>query len=113
MTGQCAVRLTRRYVATPAEVWSVLTEPVSLARWLGEADWAAAGGSLREVEAERVLELDWQPAGEDLSLVRFELSRDGDATVLVLDHRQIEARLGMAYSQSWTERLDRMEEKLR
>ena len=91
--GQCSVRLTRRYAATPAEVWSALTEPVSLARWLGEADWAEAGGSFRKVEPERVLELDWRPDGEDVSLVRFELSRDGDTTVLVLDHRLIEARL--------------------
>jgi uncharacterized protein YndB with AHSA1/START domain len=111
-TGRCSVRLTRRYAATPAEVWSALTEPVSLARWLGKPEWAEAGGLVREVQPERVLELDWQPAGEDLSLVRVELSRDGDATLLVLDHRLVEARLGMTYSQHWTVRLDRLERQL-
>jgi hypothetical protein len=63
------------------------------------------------VEAERVLELDGQQPGED-PLVRFELSRDGDATVLVFDQRLIEARLGMTYTQSWTDRLDRLERQL-
>ena len=85
---------------------------MSLARWLGVPDWAVLGGTLRAVEPERVLELDWQPAGERRSLVRFELSRDGETTVLVLDHRQVEARLGMLYSQRWTDGLDRFERKL-
>jgi uncharacterized protein YndB with AHSA1/START domain len=101
--------LTRRYAATPAEVWSALTEPPSLARWLGKPEWAEAGGRVRAVEPERVLELDWQPAGEDLSRVRLELSRDGDTTLLVLEHSLIEARMGMTYTQQWTVALDRLE----
>ena len=110
--SDCSVRLTRRYTATSAEVWSALTEPDSLARWLGEPDWAGVGGNLRALEPERVLELDWQPAGERRSLVRFELSGDGDTTVLVLDHRQVEASVGMLYSQRWTNGLDRLERQL-
>lgn len=111
-TGRCSVRLTRRYAATPSEVWSALTERASLAPWLGESGWREAGGRVRELEPERVLELDWQPPGESLSLVRLELNRDGDETVLVLDHRLVEARLGMTYSEHWTIRLDRFEREL-
>ena len=33
-----AVRFERRYEATPAEVWSALTEPERLARWLADAE---------------------------------------------------------------------------
>jgi len=32
--GHCELRLTRRYDATPAEVWAALTEPESLERRL-------------------------------------------------------------------------------
>jgi len=121
--GRCALRLTRRYEAAPGEVWRALTEPESLSRWLARPravelaaggafelelpDATRIGGRVREVEPERVLEVDWRPAGEDASVVRFELNADGDGTVLVLDHRQIEERLGMRYMTRWTRGLER------
>jgi uncharacterized protein YndB with AHSA1/START domain len=121
--GRCSLRLTRRYDATPDEVWDALTEPESLARWLAQPrdvelapggsfllefrDGGSIGGRIREVEPGRVLELDWTSAGEDTSVVRFELAAEGRGTVLVLDHRKIEAPVGMAYIRRWTGALER------
>jgi uncharacterized protein YndB with AHSA1/START domain len=104
MEARCSVRLTRRYADSPAEVWRALTEPASLARWL------RPGFEVRPatVEPGRVLELDWQPPGEDPSVVRIELGADGDGTILVLDHARIEARLGMGALQFWGGVLDRL-----
>jgi len=110
-------------------VWRALTDPESLARWLGRPNdvQLQAGGSfvlelpggdrvegrVRELEPERVLELDWSLPGEDVSLVRFELREEGDRTVLVLDHSQIDELHGMAYMTRWTRLLERLGEELR
>jgi uncharacterized protein YndB with AHSA1/START domain len=102
-----SVRLTRRYHADPAEVWAALTDRDALPRWLG-ADhaptWAAA--EVREVEPERVLELDWRHRDEEPSILRVELSRDGETTVLVLDHRRLDAKVCMRYMRVWTDSLE-------
>ncbi len=128
--GHCAVRLTRRYAATPAEVWRALTDGDSLARWLADVVEIelVAGGALvlalpagggridarvRAIEAGSVLELDWSYAGEDTSVVRFELEPDGDGTLLVLDHRRIDEPVGMAYIQRWSRAIARLDTELR
>jgi uncharacterized protein YndB with AHSA1/START domain len=127
-SGRCELRLTRRYDATPEEVWRVLTEPASIARWLaspveleltsgGAFELALANGSridgrVREVVPERVLELDWRHAGEQRSVVRFELRAEDGGTVLVLDHGRIEAPLGMAYIARWSRMLDRLDREV-
>jgi uncharacterized protein YndB with AHSA1/START domain len=126
--GTCEVRYTRYYRATPEEVWAALTEPDSLARWLAPAGEVALRrdgpfelelegetmkGRVRSVEPSRLLELDWIDAGGPASIVRFELSSDAGGTVLVLDHRRIDARIGMRYLTRWgthLERLDRVVE---
>jgi uncharacterized protein YndB with AHSA1/START domain len=124
----CSVRLTRRYDATLDEVWGALTEPESVARWLARPralDLSAGGafelelpdasviaGEVREVEPGRVLELDWRYASEDTSVVRFELAEDGDGTLLVLDHRQIDEVVGMAYITRWHGLLNRFDREL-
>ncbi len=99
---RCSVRLTRRYDASPAEVWRALTDPASRARWLGALD-----GEVREVEPGRLLELELHD-----SLARIELHRDGDRTVLVLDHAAIPAARGMRAIRVWTAALARLEERL-
>lgn len=125
MNGTCEVRFTRYYRAAPEEVWAALTEPDSLARWLavpGEIDLRNGGtyqlqltdsemmnGRIRAVEPPRALELDWVLGGEEPSIVRFELSPDSDGTVLVLDHRRIDAQVGMRYSAQWERQLARLD----
>lgn len=107
MERTCALRLTRRYVASPQVVWAALTEPDSLARWLGPmAD--AVPGCVRAREVERLLELEWTPPGETPSLVRLELRAEGEGTVLVLDHRRIDARAGMRALGLWERHLERL-----
>jgi uncharacterized protein YndB with AHSA1/START domain len=126
VAGFCEVRLTRYYSAAPDEVWAALTDRDSLARWLappGDVDLRRGGsfelqlkegetmnGRVRSVEPSRLLELDWRAAGEDPSIVRFELSADGGGgTVLVLDHRRIDASVGMRYTARWERHLDRLD----
>ena len=106
--GRWELRLTRRFAAPREDVWRALTQPESLARWLAPPP----GVELRTVEPERVLELFWQPDGEEPSLVRVELRAEGRGTTLVLDHRRIAAVLGMRYMRLWTARLDAVEESL-
>jgi uncharacterized protein YndB with AHSA1/START domain len=123
--GFCEVRLTRYYRAEPEEVWAALTEADSLARWLAPPvelelrrggplelqlqDGETMRGRIRSIEPSRLLELDWADAGEEPSIVRLELSSDGDGTKLVLDHRRIEARVGMRYLARWERLLDRLD----
>lgn len=125
MEANCDVRFTRRYDASPSEVWAALTEPGSIARWLaepGEIDLSPggayelklAGGTMlparvRAIEPERLLELDWNVPGDEHSVVRVELSPRGDGTELVLDHRRVSASLGMVYMERWTGALDRLD----
>jgi uncharacterized protein YndB with AHSA1/START domain len=106
-------------------VWRVLTEPASIARWLAapvDVDLVPGGGfelalgngsridgRVREVVPERLLELDWRHAGEQRSVVRFELRTEDGGTVLQLDHGRIEAPLGMAYISRWSRMLDRLD----
>ena len=106
--GFCDVRFTRRYDATPSEVWAALTEPESIVRWLGPVPT-----NVRDSEPERMLELDWLVPGDEPSIVRFELRpRAGGGTELVLDHRRINAVQGMLYSERWTNTLLRLDDLL-
>jgi uncharacterized protein YndB with AHSA1/START domain len=121
-SGRCSVRLTRRYAASPEEVWAALTEPDSLRRWLDpscELSLAEVGGfrlgpiagRVRTLEPQRLLELDWDTDG-DPSVVRFELATDGAETVLVLDHELIQDTVGMTYMRQWTNALARLEREV-
>src|ERR1051326_2137696 len=97
MPEECSLRLTRRYAEAPGEVWRGATDPQTPRRWLRPGFPVAQ----REVERERVLELDWRPPGEDPSLVRIELSPAGGGTKLVLDHERIQAVRGMQAMRFW------------
>jgi uncharacterized protein YndB with AHSA1/START domain len=103
MPEECALRLTRRYAEAPAEVWRALTEPESLERWLHPGFPVQQ----RELEHERVLELDWEPPGEEPSVVRIELAPSGTGTKLVLDHERIQAVRGMGAMGFWSAALER------
>jgi uncharacterized protein YndB with AHSA1/START domain len=121
MRETCEVRLTRYYGATPDEVWAALTTPESLARWLARpkeielrpggafrlqlSDQETMDGRIRVADPPRLLELDWARDGEEPSVIRFDLKPDGEGTVVVLDHRRIDATVGMAYMAVWERRL--------
>ena len=103
--GRCELRITRRYDASPAEVWAALTD---LEGWLAPP----LGVTVVHTDPEQRLELDWRPEGEPPSTVTVELRREGGRTVLVLEHAQVEATLGMRYLAAWSRALDRFESSL-
>ena len=119
-----SVRLTRHFAAPAADVWAVLTEPESVTRWLGHAGGRFATGQevelsrdgdvesvvarVRELNPERVLELDWHPRGEPPSVVRIELSEEPDGTKLVLDHRRLDERACLRHASRWRRRLEEL-----
>ena len=99
MTGErCSVRLTRRYRATLDEVWDALLA----GRWLGTD---AVG--ITVIEPRRVVELALPE-----SVARIELSREDDVVVLVLDHEDLHAPVGMRAMRMWTQALGRLESEL-
>ena len=71
-----------------------------------------AGVEVVRSEPEHLAELDWNPPGEPRSVVWIELRPEGERTLLVLDHRRIDATLGMRYMRDWTRALDRFEESM-
>jgi uncharacterized protein YndB with AHSA1/START domain len=123
--SRAAVRLTRRYDASPAEVWSALTDPDRLAGWLGrvrrgrmavgeqlelEVGARTIPTTVRRIEPQRTLELDWQPRGEQASVVRFELRPHGQGTLLVLDHSRLDERACIRYGGAWTAAVGRLDD---
>jgi uncharacterized protein YndB with AHSA1/START domain len=117
---RCALRFERLYDFTPAELWSALTDPERLARWLAQAnvDPGVGGqvtlafteggteGRILTWDEPRVLEYEWRFSGEDESIVRFELLPQEFGTLLVLDHRRLGRKAGMGYAAGWHAHLD-------
>ncbi len=117
---RCAVRFERLYDFTPSELWSAITDPVRLGRWLAraEVDPGAAGhvrlafeegetdGRILTWDEPNVLEYEWRFAGEDESVVRFELLPQEYGTLLVLDHRRLGRAAGTGYAAGWHAHLD-------
>jgi uncharacterized protein YndB with AHSA1/START domain len=117
---RAAVRFERRYDGSPAEVWSALTEPDRIRRWLAEVvDGAIEPGAeftlrwdadeaqtarcrVRVFEPPRALEVDWGFVGEPDSVLRVELSpAPGGGTLLLLDHRQLPRTAAAGYGAGW------------
>jgi uncharacterized protein YndB with AHSA1/START domain len=118
---RCAVRFRRLYDFTPAELWSALTDPEQLGRWLAQArvepgpggqvslafeSGSTEGGRILTWDEPRVLEYEWQFSGEEESVVRFELQPQEFGTLLVLDHRRLGRSSGTGYAAGWHAHLD-------
>jgi uncharacterized protein YndB with AHSA1/START domain len=129
---RCGVRFERRYDATPDEIWSALTEPERLGRWLADVAelelrvggrfllrWSdgegtqETDGTILALEPGRLLELNWTYPGEPDSVARFELEPDGDGTILVLDHRGLPPGSIAGYGAGWHSHLDSLDAHLR
>ena len=105
-----------------------MTDIRSIARWLApvrDLDLSLGGSieleavndqvlcaSVKAIETGRLLVLDWEMPGEEPSIVRLELRPDGEGTLLQLDHRLIDARVGMLAMSRWETHLIRLEELL-
>lgn len=126
---RAGVRFERRYDAAPEEVWSALTEPERLTRWLAnvaelelrvggrfalvwQEDGQRTDGTVLALEPGRLLELGWTYPDEPDSAVRFELTADGNGTVLVLDHRGLPPAAIAGYGAGWHSHLDSLEAHL-
>ena len=122
-----AVRFERLYDYQPEEVWNAISDPGRVARWLARVDrWEPEVGGrivlefgdepdgrtelrVRELEPGRVLEVDWHYPGEERSFVRFELVPQERGTLLVLDHRSLDAAAAAGYGAGWHAHLDALE----
>lgn len=103
------VRFERHYPRPVETVWSALTDPVRLADWMGAAnveprvggrfDLMVDGphpmtGRVRVWDPPAVLELSWSNTHAPDSVIRYELTRDGEGTRLIFTHQ------GMPYESS-------------
>jgi uncharacterized protein YndB with AHSA1/START domain len=106
--GQGVVRMQDRFDTDIDDVWSALTDPRRLARWMGEvkgdlrlggefrarvlASGAEGIGRVDACEPPRLLLLtmrdaDPQPGQPDETVIDATLAADGDQTILVLEER--------------------------
>ena len=120
-----AVRFERRYPATPAEVWSAITEPERIARWLASTTLLGDGryrldfgddhetlGQVEVCDAPRALVVTWEFPGEPASRVSVEVRPDGDGAVLLLDHTRLPQNQGAGYGAGWEAHLATLEAQL-
>jgi uncharacterized protein YndB with AHSA1/START domain len=132
--GDRAVLTFERRLAFPIEsVWSAITDPDERAQWFGQTSIEGREGGVIEMvatgpplPAERkrmtgrilvwdpphVLEHEWkQPIVED-GVVRYELTADGDGTLLRFTHRGLGVRNASGFRGGTHAFLDRLEAHL-
>jgi uncharacterized protein YndB with AHSA1/START domain len=100
--GKGVVRMQDRYDTDLDDLWSALTEPSRLARWLGEVDGdLRPGGEFRAhfadgyegtgrvdvCEPPRRLLLTMKPGQPDEGTIEATLTADGDQTLLIWEER--------------------------
>jgi uncharacterized protein YndB with AHSA1/START domain len=111
--GAGVVRLEDRFDTDAADLWSALTDPDRLARWLGEVEGVLRpGGEFRAhyfasgwegtcrieaCEAPRRLLLTTTSPGEPDGVVEVTLTADGDQTILVIEDRGVPLAQVAAY----------------
>ncbi|NDL57909.1 SRPBCC family protein [Phytoactinopolyspora mesophila] len=119
--GEWQIRFERRLRHAPGRVWAALTDPDQQAQWVpgvtieatvgGKVvfdfgDEGMAEGEVLAVEPPRALEHTWIWPGEPRSVVRWDISVDGDETVLVMLHRQLRQAPAVDYATGWHAMLD-------
>ena len=134
--GDRATLVFRRHLHHPPEsVWKALTDPSELTNWYmtkasidgrqgGAIDFLAGPSRLHVTgviltwDPPRVFEHEWKvaprtelPSGED-AIIRWELRRDGDGTVLHLEHRKLNRQTALGFAPGTHAFLDRLEAQL-
>ncbi|ONI85352.1 hypothetical protein ALI144C_13750 [Actinosynnema sp. ALI-1.44] len=125
--GQWQIRFQRRLRHAPERVWSALVDPAQQAAWVPGvtieatvggtvlfdfAEQGKAEGEVLAVEAPRLLEHTWLWPGEPSATVRWEVTADGDGTLLVLWHRPLRRDPAAGYAAGWHVMLDALETHL-
>jgi uncharacterized protein YndB with AHSA1/START domain len=130
---RAVLRFERRLPFSIDAVWSALTDPAEREQWFGETtiepreggliDMVATGpplpperkrmtGRILVWDPPNVLEHEWkQPIVED-GVVRYELTADGDGTILRFTHRGLGARSASGFRGGTHAYLDRLEAHL-
>lgn len=121
------LRFERIFDASVDEVWSALTEPERLARWLAPGsiedkpggsvsfDFGEGGlvtGAVLRHERPSVLEFEWRFDGETQSIVRFMLQAEGLRTHLVLEHFALGTVHAAGYAAGWHAHLDGLRDEI-
>ncbi len=121
--GLPAVRFDRRFATTAEDLWSAITEPARLARWLmpvgGElreggrytidfGDDDLAEGTVLECDPGRGFTVTWQIEGEPAGLVSARILTGDHDPVLRLEHVQLPEDQGIGYAAGWHAYLDRL-----
>jgi uncharacterized protein YndB with AHSA1/START domain len=134
--GEKATLIFRRRLAHPQEVvWKALTDPSELSKWymtkaviegrVGGAIDFVAGPSRLHVTGRiltwnppTVFEHEWKVAprpelksGED-AIIRWELRRDGDGTILHLEHRKLNRETALGFAPGTHAFMDRLQAQL-
>lgn len=132
--GDVATLTYRRRLPYPIEeVWAAITEPGRRKQWFGETTIEPhVGGTIEMMPAEppaapsaklltgrilvwdppHVFEHEWRQRIVEDSVVRYELSEDGDATLLVLTHRGLSERNARGFAPGTHAFLDRLDAHL-
>jgi len=114
--GKGTVRMEDRYDTDIDDLWSALTDPRRLARWIGEvqgdlrlggefrarftSSWEGAG-RVDACEPPRRLLLTMSPGQPDETVIEAQLAAAGDQTILVIEERGLPLDELAAYGAGW------------
>ena len=119
--GKGVVRMDGRYDTDIDDLWSAVSDPVRLARWIAEVDgelhvggafrvtftsgWEG-GGRVEVCEPPNRLLVTLSPGDEDETVVEAELVADGDQTRLVVEERGLPLAELAAHGAGWQAHLE-------
>ncbi len=134
--GERATLIFRRHLSHPPEsVWKALTDPAELSGWYmtkasldaregGTIDFVAGPSRLHVTgriltwNPPKVFEHEWKvaprkelPSGED-AIIRWELLREGEGTLLYLEHRKLNRDTALGFAPGTHAFLDRLQARL-
>ncbi len=119
--GKGVVRMEGRYDTDIDDLWSALTDPERLARWVAKVDgdlrlggafhatftsgWEGPG-RIDACDPPRQLLVTMTPGGEDETIIEAVLAADGDQTRLVVEERGIPLEELAAHGAGWQAHLE-------
>jgi uncharacterized protein YndB with AHSA1/START domain len=114
--GKAVVRMEDHFDTDAEDLWSALTDPLRLARWVAQVDgdlrlggefWARftsgweGPGRVDVCESSRRLLVTMCPGQDDQTVIEVEISPDGDQSRLVLEERGLPLTEAAAHGAGW------------